>query len=340
MLARTGRLIALKSRPRTKSHVHTWETDIQDVDKLFSSKSSREKDIVVELENKKYEMWKDNIKNLEVPHFGYSTTLDLTALHLLLPKFNSNIPKRYLPPSERPSSSASQINPLALCPVEEAEVPESGQYTKLTYLPMLLKTLSKAMEEWPLFRSSITAPSSSPSGANLEAKPALTIRPNADIAIDLSTPTGVYTPTLQNVNLESMYSISSRIKHLTYLSRQVPPQQTPNDISQRGGTITVSNIGALGKCDFAQPVLVPGGSLASVALGRAMWKWDVEDDYWMEPDDDDYYERRSRKGERRLKMGVCWSADRRVVEGTELAAFMECWRDWVEKPEWLIAGGV
>ena len=93
---------------------------------------------------------------------------------------------------------------------------------------------------------------------------------------------------------------------------------------KRGGTISVSNIGAIGAGDFASPVLVPGGGVAIVVLGRAKWVWDVD----------------RGDGERRLKMGVSWSADHRVVEGAELAAFVECWRGYVEAPERLIADSV
>lgn len=92
---------------------------------------------------------------------------------------------------------------------------------------------------------------------------------------------------------------------------------------KRGGTLTVSNVGAIGAGEFASPVLVPGGGVAIVAVGRAKW---VRDE--------------GRDGERRLKVGVSWSADHRVVEGAELAAFVECWREWLEHPERMIADGV
>jgi len=88
----------------------------------------------------------------------------------------------------------------------------------------------------------------------------------------------------------------------------------------------VSNVGAIGAGEFASPVLVPGGGVAIVAIGRAKWVWDVDSEDW--------------KGQRRLKVGVSWSADHRVVEGAELAAFVECWRGYVEAPERLIAEGV
>jgi 2-oxoisovalerate dehydrogenase E2 component (dihydrolipoyl transacylase) len=189
----------------------------------------------------------------------------------------------------------------------------------LTYLPIFLKTLSKAMLEWPLFRSSITP-------ATDESKPSLTIRPTTDINIALSTHTGLYTPTLQSVNTQSIYALFSQLKHLSHLGRQIPCGLSPREMPKRGGTITVSNVGAIGQGDFASPVLVPGGGVAIVAIGRAKWVWDVD--------------RGDGKGERRLKVGVSWSGDHRVVEGAELAAFVESWRSYVEAPERLIGEGL
>jgi len=87
----------------------------------------------------------------------------------------------------------------------------------------------------------------------------------------------------------------------------------------------VSNVGAVGAGENASPVLVPGGGVAIVALGRAKWVWDVD---------------RNPAGERRLKLNVSWSADHRVVEGAELAAFVECWRSYVEDPVRLIGEGI
>ncbi|KAI0045826.1 CoA-dependent acyltransferase [Auriscalpium vulgare] len=253
----------------------------------------------------------------------YSTSLDLTSLHALLPLLNSHIPSHYRPPTPAPPYPPA-VSPSALYPPPPPPtVPGSGHYTKLTYLPILLKTLSKAMLEWPLFRASIT-PSPTPPAPN--AKPTLTIRPHADICIALSTPTGLYTPVLKAADTHSAYALASQLKHLAHLGRQVPSALTPAELPRRGGTLTVSNVGALGAGEAAMPVLVPGGGVAIVALGRARWVWDVD--------------RGDGSGERRLKMGVSWAADHRVVEGAELAAFVETWRGYVEHPERMIADGV
>ncbi|KAF7793333.1 hypothetical protein EIP86_004445 [Pleurotus ostreatoroseus] len=277
-------------------------------------------DIIVDLGRTRYGMWKAMVKSLEIPHFGYSTSLDLTSLHDMMHILNSHIPARYLPPSashsNEPAVSSSAFYSQPTPPLVEA----SGQFTRLTYLPILLKTLSKAMLEWPLFRSSIT-PSWTPES---DSKPTLTLRPHADISIALSTPTGLYTPTVQRVDTHSMYSLASQLKRLSHLGRQVPCALTPAEMPKRGGTLTVSNVGGIGDGEGAHPVLVPGGGVAIVAIGRAKWIWDVS----------------KSEGERRLKVSVSWSADHRVVEGAELVAFIESWRSWVETPHRFIGEGI
>ena len=130
---------------------------------------------------------------------------------------NTKVPARYLPPSaqgKEDSTAAAAVNPFALFPTSDQQVvpvPESHQFTKITFLPLLLKSLSLAMLEWPLFRSSITP------NVEEKVKPTLTVRSGTDIAVALSTPTGLYTPTLTGVNMSSVYDIQSKLKHLQFL---------------------------------------------------------------------------------------------------------------------------
>lgn len=254
--------------------------------------------------------------------FSFSTTLDLTELHHMLPVLNSHIPIHYRSAGTAAHPDASTVvSPVSFLPPPiPPALPESACYTRLTYLPFLLKTLAKVMHEWPLFRSSLTTYETTAS-----EKPTLTVRPQADISIGLSTPTGLYTPTLQAVDKATVYDIASRLKHLAHLGRQIPCGLTPVEMPRRGGTITVSNVGGIGAVDSASPVLVPGGGVAIMAVGRAKWVWDVDN---------------VEGGVRRLKLGISWSADHRVVEGAELVAFVEVWRSWVENPARLIGHAV
>jgi 2-oxoisovalerate dehydrogenase E2 component (dihydrolipoyl transacylase) len=87
--------------------------------------SSDEGDVIVELGRTRYGMWKAMekvfsrlypirrisiltflVQSLEIPHFGYTTSFDITELHeKILPVLNRHIPKYYLPESERKASN-------------------------------------------------------------------------------------------------------------------------------------------------------------------------------------------------------------------------------------------
>ncbi|CAE7063058.1 unnamed protein product [Rhizoctonia solani] len=277
-------------------------------------------EMVIEMGRTRWGMWKSMTKSLEIPLFGYSATLDLTALNDMLPILNAHIPQEYRPPpplaEHAPSISPDSIFSGSL-DAKQTLVTSSDPAThfkRMTMLPLLLKTLSLAMMEWPVMRTHIN-PAAEPS-----AKPTLTIRPSADVSIGLSTPTGLYTPTLVGLNNHSPYAIAGSLARLAYLGRQTPSALTPADMPKRGGTLTVSNVGAVGAGKWAVPRLVQGGGVAIVAVGRAEWV--------VKPG-----------GEKRLEVGVSWSADHRIVEGAELAAFVESWRAWVENPARLVGVG-
>ncbi|KAG9310500.1 hypothetical protein JVU11DRAFT_9646 [Chiua virens] len=93
-----------------------------------------DKDVVVELGRTRYGMWKAMTQSLEIPRFGYSTSLDLTRIHALLPTLNANIPAHYLPSESssttRHSRTSHMVNPSALHPVPSPpSVPESATFT-------------------------------------------------------------------------------------------------------------------------------------------------------------------------------------------------------------------
>jgi 2-oxoisovalerate dehydrogenase E2 component (dihydrolipoyl transacylase) len=220
--------------------------------------------------------------------------------------------------------------------VDTKGVEEFGKYSRITMLPLLLKSLSRAMMEWPLFRSSITP------NTSLTDKPTLTLRPTADVSIALATPTGLYTPTISSLESLTPYEIASRIKRFQVLGERVPCGLTPADMPKKGAAISISNVGAIGKGEDAVPRLVEGGGVAIVAIGRARWEVRV-----MEQDGNISSLRTDAEGnvteglnvENRLMLPVSWSADHRIVEGAEMAAFVESWRGWVEQPMRLIGEG-
>ncbi|EJT99090.1 CoA-dependent acyltransferase [Dacryopinax primogenitus] len=321
-------------------------TEKADIDRYLATASAstssapevmEQKDEVVKLGRTRWAMYKSMTTSLQIPHFGYSTQLDLTELHHILPTLNASIPWQYLP---SPPPQHAAVSPYAIycSPPEPRPVDPLEEYERLTYLPFLVKALAYAMLEWPLFRSTV-APTSSPASLTTSSttpasssptatdRPSLLVRPNADISLALSTPTGLYTPTLFAANQLSPYELQGRITRLARLGRTVPSQLSPAEFG-RGGTIAVSNVGAIGSGSTAHPLLVPGIGLAIVVLGRAKWVDEVD------PSGGELGQVR-----RRLKMDTSWAGDHRFVEGAEIAAFGETWRGWIEKPGRMVGAG-
>ena len=54
----------------------------------------------------------------------------------------------------------------------------------------------------------------------------------------------------------------------------------PHQVDIRWNSNHLTRIGAIGAGDFVSPVLVPGGRIAIVAIGRAKWVWDVDKGRW------------------------------------------------------------
>ena len=66
----------------------------------------------------------------------------------------------------------------------------------------------------------------------------------------------------------SVYSLATTLKHLAYLGRQVPCVLTPAELPWCGGTLTVSNPGAI-CANEKMPLLVPGGyGISSGVMGK------------------------------------------------------------------------
>jgi len=170
-----------------------------------------------------------------VPLDSHSTNLDC-----MTPVLNARLSIHYLPEPSR----LRAVNPSALYPSRTPKecVLESQRYTRLTYLPTLLETL-KSHARMP------NLPQLNHSAAlhlrTIQANTSLTTSPNADIGIALSTPTArLHTPTVQ-CTAQSIYALSSQLKHLSHLEHLRP---CALEVPQRKGSITVSSFSAIGCC--------------------------------------------------------------------------------------------
>ncbi|GAA5982707.1 hypothetical protein JCM10908_006755 [Rhodotorula pacifica] len=283
--------------------------------------------------------------SLQIPHFAYSDTIDVTALERMRLSLTGNIPIRYRK-TLKPTDEAT-LTRLGAWQTDQSssQVEPSKRFDRLTMLPFLLKGLSVAMQEHPLFTCSLSpAPSASSSSSSSE-EPSLVRRSSHDISVALSNPSaagGLFTPVLRSVDTSTIFDLASRLAHLqSFLDpASSSPPKFPTEYSG-AGTLTLSNIGVVGG-KSTHPVVPPTGQLAIGAMGRMR----VEPRFV-----DEAGAKKVAQGvavaeevsldalrvEPRLVMDVTFSADHRVVEGVELARLVETWKRIIEEPSRLLS---
>ncbi|CAN6468191.1 unnamed protein product [Victoria cruziana] len=166
---------------------------------------------------------------------------------------------------------------------------------KHTYLPFLIKSLSLALSKHPILNSTFN-----------EEMNELVYKGCHNIGVAMATPTGLVVPNIKKVQLLSVLEQLALHNKLS-----------SDDIS--GGTITLSNIGAVGG-KFGCPLLnLP--EVAIIAIGRIHKLPKFAEDGTVYP---------------ASVMNVSIGADHRVVDGATISRFCNEWKHLIEKPELML----
>ncbi|MBO1270314.1 dihydrolipoyllysine-residue acetyltransferase [Shewanella sp. 4t3-1-2LB] len=172
---------------------------------------------------------------------------------------------------------------------------------KLTMMPFFMKALSLALLQFPVVNSRVNAECTE-----------LTYLSRHNIGMAVDSKVGLLVPNIKDVQAKSILDIAAEITRLTEAARS--GRVTPADL--KDGTISISNIGALGGT-VATP-LINKPEVAIVALGKLQ-----------------VLPRFSAKGdvEARKIMQVSWSGDHRVIDGGTIARFCNLWKQYLEQPQ-------
>ncbi|KAK6913749.1 2-oxoacid dehydrogenase acyltransferase, catalytic domain [Dillenia turbinata] len=175
---------------------------------------------------------------------------------------------------------------------------------KYTFLPILIKSLSMAFGKYPMMNSCF-----------IEETQEVILRGSHNIGIAMATPHGLVVPNIKNVQSLSILEVTRELSRLQHLALE--NKLTPEDIT--GGTITLSNIGAIGG-QFGSPLLnLP--EVAIIAMGRIRRVPRYLDDENVYP---------------ASIMTVNIGADHRLLDGATVARFCNEWKQLIENPELLI----
>ena len=249
-------------------------------------------------------VYKEDIVSFE--HVGYKDAVKVpTASHRVEPIFGIKAIT-----AKAMVESVSTIPHFTYC--EEIDMTELVQlrsdikegYEKqdiqLTMMPFFMKAMSLALKEYPIINSQIN-----------EDCTELTYFNDHNIGIAVDSTVGLVVPNVKQVQHKSILDLALDISRLTTDARNGKSQLA----DLKGGTITITNIGAIGGTVAAPIINKPEAAI--VALGKLQT-----------------LPRFNKKGivEARSIMQVSWSGDHRIIDGGSIARFCNLWKSFLEKP--------
>jgi 2-oxoisovalerate dehydrogenase E2 component (dihydrolipoyl transacylase) len=174
------------------------------------------------------------------------------------------------------------------------------QDIKLTMMPFFMKSISLALKEFPIVNTQVNDDCTE-----------ITYFDDHNIGMAVDSKVGLLVPNVKQVQNKSIVDVAKDIMRLTDSARA--GRVGAEDL--KGGTITISNIGAIGGT-VATPIINKPES-AIVALGKLQKLPRFND-----------------KGEveARYIMQVSWSGDHRVIDGGSIARFCNLWKSFLEEP--------
>jgi 2-oxoisovalerate dehydrogenase E2 component (dihydrolipoyl transacylase) len=174
------------------------------------------------------------------------------------------------------------------------------QGIKLTMMPFFMKAMSMAMKEFPIMNSQPNAECTE-----------LTYFNDHNIGMAVDSKVGLLVPNIKSCNQKSIKQIAIDVMEMTGQAREgrLSPEQL------KGGTISISNIGALGGTTATPIINKP--EVAIVALGKmqTLPRFDAQGNV-----------------EARQIMNVSWSGDHRIIDGGTIARFNNLWTKYLEDP--------
>ncbi|WP_085918624.1 2-oxo acid dehydrogenase subunit E2 [Halomonas sp. CSM-2] len=182
-----------------------------------------------------------------------------------------------------------------LKPVAEA------QGERLTLMPFFMKAMALAIAQTPIINAQLN-----------QAGDELHYYSHCNIGMAVDSKAGLLVPNVKGVERLTLLEIAREVGRLTHAAREGRVDQA----DLKGGTISISNIGALGGT-YAAPI-INAPEAAIVAIGKTQWL----------PRFDDQGE-----VQRRAIMTITWAGDHRFIDGGTIARFCNTWKGFLEAPD-------
>lgn len=174
-----------------------------------------------------------------------------------------------------------------------------GEGIKLTTMPLVMKAVALTLRRHPLLNASLDDESGE-----------VVYKEYVNLGVAVDTPRGLVVPVLRSVDRQSIPEIARQLRTLAQHARAA--EFGIEDL--RGGTFTLSNLGAVGG-SYSTPIINHPES-AILLLGRSRWLASV----------------REGRVEPRLVMPLSLSYDHRLVDGATAGRFLNEVIDYLQSP--------
>ncbi|KAI9012606.1 2-oxoacid dehydrogenases acyltransferase-domain-containing protein [Phycomyces nitens] len=262
----------LANKKDTTGHAHTFATNPIPQTTLAVDSAQG-----IPLTDTQKAMYLAMTRSLAIPQLGYKDEVDLTLTNnyrVALNKSISDHPGRY-------------------------------PFTKISHLPILLKSLSLALSQFPIMNASIGTTQGQGQGLVQ-----VNYKTSHNIGLAMDTPQGLKVPNIKDVQAKNLFEIAADLHRLVNLAKA--NQLSASDLT--GATITLSNSGTFGGT-YSNPMVFPS-ELAIVALGKIQTLPRLENG----------------KMVAKQVLPISWAADHRLIDGATIARFSNQWKHWVENP--------
>ena len=181
-----------------------------------------------------------------------------------------------------------------------------GPDIKLTIMPFVMKAVATALRQHPVLNASID-----------DDNEHIVYKEYVNLGIAVDTPRGLVVPVMRAVDRMTIGQIAGELAKLAGKARDV--SFGIEDL--RGGTFTISNLGAVGGT-YSTPV-INHPEVAILLLGRSRWMPVV----------------REGNVETRFMMPLSLSYDHRLVDGAAASRFLNQVIDYLETPAKILITG-
>jgi len=170
---------------------------------------------------------------------------------------------------------------------------------KLTYMPFIIKALTKAINEYPVFNSSY----------DMETEE-IVYKSRINVGIAVDTPDGLIVPNVKDANQKTLFGLANEVEKLSSLAKERKIQLT--DLN--GGTISITNFGAFDAISGTPIIKYP--EVAILGIGKITKKPVVKDNEIVIGD----------------ILPLSLTFDHRIIDGADGGRFMMKFKEYLADP--------